>query len=59
MYLNNEDSSRLDFLSSRNNDIKMVKIVNRNLSGVSNMADQGRVPLQNLSLYNISIEIVL
>ena len=44
-----------DFLSSRSNDIKMVKIVYRNLSGVSNMVDQGRVTLQNFGLCNLSM----
>ena len=38
----------LDFLSLRKNDIKMVKNVFRNLSGVSNMEDQGRVTLKTL-----------
>ena len=37
----------------------MVKIVYRNLSGVSNMVDQGRVTLQNFGLCNLSMVDVL
>ena len=58
IYLKNnhsEVSSPLDFSSSRNNDIKMVRIVHRNLSGVSNMADKGRVTIQNFGLCNLLI----
>ena len=33
----------------------MIKIVHRNLSGVSIMADQGRIILQNFSVCNLSI----
>ena len=58
VYLKNNQSevlSPLDILSSRNNDINMIEIVYRNLTGVSNMADQGRVTLQNFGLCNLSI----
>ena len=33
----------------------MIKIVHKNLSGVSNMADQGRIILQNYCLCNLSM----
>ena len=33
----------------------MIKIVHRNLPGVSNMADQGRIILQNYCVCNLSI----
>ena len=33
----------------------MIKIVHKNLSGVSNMADQGRIILRNYCLCNLSI----
>ena len=34
----------------------MIKIVHKNLSGVSNMADQGRIILQSYYLCNLSID---
>ena len=37
----------LAFLSLGNNGMKMIKIVHGNLPGVHNMADQGRIILQN------------
>ena len=40
--------NRLAFLSLRNIGIKMIKTVHRNLTGVSNMADQGRIILQTI-----------
>ena len=52
---NNQSEVSNAFLSSRNIDIKMVKIVYRNLSGVSKMADRGRITLQSFGLYNLSI----
>ena len=55
IYLKNnhsEVSSPLDFSSSRNND---MKIEYRNLSGVSNMADKGRVTIQNFCQCNLLI----
>ena len=36
--------------------IKMIKTVHRNMTGVSNMADQGRIILQLYSVCNLSIE---
>ena len=35
--------------------MKMIIIVQRNLPGVSNMADQGRIILQNYCVCNLSI----
>ena len=35
--------------------IKMIKTVHRNMTGVSNMADQGRIILQLYSVCNLSI----
>ena len=35
--------------------MKMIKIMHRNLPGVSNMADQGRIILQNYCVCNLSI----
>ena len=45
----------LQFLSLRNNRVKMIKIVHRNLPGVSNMANQGRIILQNYCVCNLLI----
>ena len=36
----------------------MVKIVHRNLSGVSIMADQGRIILQNFCVCNLSVLLI-
>ena len=33
----------------------MIKIVHRNLSGVSNIANQGRIILHNFLAYNLSL----
>ena len=43
------------FLLLRNQLIKMIKIVYITLVSVSNMADQGRIILQNFGLCNLSI----
>ena len=48
----------LAFLSLRNNGRKMIKIVHRNLPGVSNMAEQGRIILQNYCVCNLSNSLV-
>ena len=39
----NQILNPLAFLSLRNNQVNMIKIVHRSLSGVSIMADQGRI----------------
>ena len=52
---NNQILNPLAFLSLRNNQVNMIKIVHRNLSGSSIMADQGRIILQNFCVCNLSI----
>ena len=61
MHLYNNYSQILNplvFLSLRNNQVNMIKIVHRNLSGVSIMADQGRIILQNLCVCNLSVLLI-
>ena len=39
--------------------IKMIKTLHKNMTGVSNMADQGRIILQFYSVCNLSLATLL